>query len=42
MAVIGFIALADTNGVRVSVREIAKCSTIVELLNMAQPQGSRN
>jgi acyl carrier protein len=42
MAVIGFIALADTNGARVSARQIAKCTTVAELVNLAQAEGSRN
>jgi acyl carrier protein len=39
MAVIGFIAMADTNGARVSARQIATCSTVAELLTLAQPEG---
>ena len=37
MAMIGFIALADTNnGVRVSPRQIVNCATIDDLLRLAQ------
>jgi len=40
-AMIGFIALADTNnGTRLSPRHILNCATIEDLLNAAQVEGS--
>jgi len=40
-AMIGFIALADTNnGTRLSPRHIPNCATIEDLLNAAQVEGS--
>jgi hypothetical protein len=39
-AMIGFIALADTNnGVRISPRQMVNCSTIADLLALAQVEG---
>lgn len=41
MAMIGFIALADTNnGVRLSPRQIVTCSTIDDLLHLAQVEAA--
>jgi acyl carrier protein len=42
MAVIGFIALADSNGASVSARAIADCTTVAELLSLAQMENSGN
>jgi hypothetical protein len=40
-ALIGFIALADTNnGIRISPRQIVKCATIADLLQLAGVEGS--
>jgi hypothetical protein len=39
-AMIGFIALADTNnGARISPRDILKCSTVNDLLALAKVEG---
>jgi hypothetical protein len=40
-AMIGFIALADTNnGVRISPRQIVNCSTVADLLHLARVESS--
>jgi acyl carrier protein len=40
-AMIGFIALADTNsGVRISPRQIVTCSTVGDLLSLARVDGA--
>jgi len=40
MALIGFIALADTNnGTRISPRQIVNCATIEDLLKLAKADG---
>ena len=40
-AMIGFIALADTNnGVRISPRQIVNCATVADLLELAKVEGS--
>jgi acyl carrier protein len=37
MAIVGFIALADThNGTKLGPKEIAKCSTVDDLLKLAK------
>jgi hypothetical protein len=39
-AMIGFIALADTNsGARISPRQIVNCATVGDLLNLARVDG---
>ena len=41
VAMIGFIALADTNnGTRISPRQIVNCATIEDLLKLAKADGS--
>jgi acyl carrier protein len=37
-AMISFIALADTNGARVSARQVAGCATVRDLMRLAQVQ----
>jgi acyl carrier protein len=40
-AMIGFIALADTNnGTRISPRQIVNCTTVEDLLKLAKADGS--
>jgi hypothetical protein len=42
-AMIGFIALADTNnGTRISPRQIVNCATVEDLLKLAKADGSSN
>ena len=42
-AMIGFIALADTNnGTRIAPRQIVNCSTVEDLLKLAKADGSSN
>lgn len=41
MAMIGFIALADTNnGIRLSPRQIVGCSTVADLLHLAKVEAA--
>jgi acyl carrier protein len=39
MAIVGYIALADTNGVRLSARDVGKCTTVADLLQLAKVEG---
>lgn len=39
MSMVGFIALADSNGAKVAARQIASCETVSELMAMAGVQG---
>ena len=43
VAMIGFIALADTNnGTRISPRQIVNCATVEDLLKLAKVDGALN
>jgi hypothetical protein len=43
VAMIGFIALADTNnGTRISPRQIVNCATVGDLLKLAKVDGTSN
>lgn len=43
MAMIGFIALVDTNnGLKLSPRQIAACSTVADLLQLAKVETAPN
>jgi hypothetical protein len=41
MAIVGFIALVDSNGGKmVPLRQIVNCSTLADLLNLAEVEGA--